>query len=71
MGSILKEVFEFGAVLGCGNNEDIADPGQHEHREWVIDHGLVIYREKLFAHDFGDGIESCPSPTSKDDPLEW
>ena len=39
-------------------NEDIPYPSEHEHRDRVVDHGLIIDRQELLAHALGDGIEA-------------
>ena len=39
----------------------LADPGEHHHRQWIIDHGLVVDGHQLFADAGGDRIEARPS----------
>ena len=39
------EALELLLVVGRGDDGDLADAGQHQHRDRVVDHRLVINRE--------------------------
>ena len=61
---------EFGKareIRGGGDNEDVPDPGQHEHRQGIIDHGLVVDRDQLLADDPGQGVEPGAGTAGQDD----
>lgn len=36
----------------------------------VVNHGFVIYEQKLLAHNFGDSVTPHPSSTGHGDALE-
>ena len=54
--SVAKQPPEPGEVVGGADDEDIADPGQHQGTDGVIDHRLVINGEQLLAHSLCDWI---------------
>ena len=44
-------------VLRRGDDEDVADPGEHQHRDRIIDHRLVVDRQELLVDRAGHRIE--------------
>ena len=58
-----------GQVLRGGDEENVPDAGQHEDRQGIVDHGLVIDRQELFAHHLGNGIEPGPGSSRQNDSL--
>src|SRR5207247_4644221 len=48
--AVAEETLERALVLRAGDDQDVADPGEHERRERVVDHGLVVDRNELLAH---------------------
>lgn len=48
------------------DEQNLADPCQHQHRQGIIDHGLVIDRHELFAHNPGTRMQTGASATGKD-----
>ena len=40
------------------DHEYLADAGQHQRRNRIINHGLVINGQQLLAHTFRDGIQA-------------
>ena len=36
-------------IGGCGDDQDVGDPGEHEGAQGLVDHGLVVERHQLFA----------------------
>src|SRR3954468_16015658 len=39
------------------NDQDLSNIGQHEHREWVVDHRLIEDRQNLFRERDCQGVE--------------
>ena len=39
---VAEQPLETGAVFGGGDDQDLADAGQHVHRQRVVDHRLVV-----------------------------
>ena len=56
--SVAQQTLEPGEVMGRGDDEYLADAGQHQHRDGVIDHGFVKDGEHLLAHPLCYGIEA-------------
>ena len=56
VGAIPEESFESGEVKGRRNDENLPNSREHEHRDGIIDHGLIIDRHELLADALGDGI---------------
>ena len=50
-----------------GYDQDILEPGQHEHRQGVVDHGFVIDGEELLTHYPGDRMEARARSAGEDD----
>src|SRR5690606_764114 len=43
-----------GKVIRCRNDQHFADTCQHEHRDGVVNHRLVVDWQELFRHTEGD-----------------
>jgi hypothetical protein len=56
--AITQQLFKTGGILRCTDDQDIADPCQHQGAERVIDHRLVIDGQQLLADSHGDGVET-------------
>jgi hypothetical protein len=56
-------------IFRSAYDENIANSRQHEDRQRVVDHGLVIDRQELLAYDFCYGIEPGAGAPGKDYPL--
>src|SRR5207248_2763014 len=69
VGPVAQEVAKTGQVLRGGNEQNVADPGQHQRRERVIHHGLVEDGEKLLARDEGQRVEARTGAAREDDTL--
>ncbi len=62
VGPVAEHPLHQGRVLGRGDDQHLADPGQHQGRNRVVDHRLVVDGQELFAdrprHRRG---AACPS----------
>ena len=67
--AVAKELAVEVDVFGTGDDEDLADIGQHEHRERVVDHRLVEDRQELFGDRYGQGVEARALAAGEDDAL--
>ena len=52
-------------VMGRSDDQDVANARQHQGRQRIIDHRLVIDRHQLFRDAFGQRIESCAGPAGQ------
>ena len=56
-------------VLGRGDDRDLAQAGQHQHRQRIVDHRLVVERQQLLRQRMGDRIEPGARAAGEDDAL--
>src|SRR5690606_906202 len=56
-GPVAQEAGELVGVVGGGDDEDVADAGQHQGGQRVVDHRLVVDRDELFGHRLGDRVQ--------------
>jgi hypothetical protein len=57
-------------MRGC-DDQDFTNSREHQSGDWVINHWLVVDRQKLLAHTTGDWPKSRASATCEDDTLHW
>ena len=67
LASVSKKPFEKGSVAWVGDDENVSNPGQHQGRERVVDHGFVIDRHQLLADHESQWVQSGPVPAGEDD----
>ena len=65
--AIAEQPLERRLVLGRRDDQDLAHPGQHEHRERVIDHRLVVDRQKLLGDRERQRMQPRARPAGEDD----
>ena len=46
-------------VVWGGNDKNLAYASQHEHRNGVVNHGLVVDGKQLLRHSLCDGVQTC------------
>ena len=63
--AITQQTLESGQVLRCRDYKNLADTCEHQHRNGVIDHGLIEDGDKLLTHSFCYWIEACAATTCK------
>ena len=56
-GTIFQKTLETGLIFGSRNDENITDPGEHQHADGIVDHRFVIHTEKLFGYAKSDGMK--------------
>ena len=57
LGAVAQKADEGGLILGGCDDQDVLDSREHEHRNGVVDHGLVVYGKQLLGDPSGDGIQ--------------
>ena len=57
--AVAKQALVGGQVVGGGDDKHIADTGQHQHRQRIINHRFVVYRQQLFGHAAGERIQAA------------
>ena len=54
-----------GAILRCGDDEDLPDPRQHKGGDRVVDHRLIVDRQQLLGDPSRDRVETGATPAGK------
>ncbi len=67
--AVTEQLLEARGVLRCGDHEDIADACEHQRAHRVVDHRLVVDRQKLLGHDLRHRVEARAAAPGKDDAL--
>ncbi len=65
--AVAKQSLEHFLLMWRIDHEHLADSGQHQRGQWVIDHRFVVHREQLFAHGTGDRIQPGAGTAGEDD----
>ena len=56
-------------VVGGGDEHDLADAGEHQRRERVVDHRLVVDRQQLLGDDAGHRVQPGAHAAGEDQSL--
>ncbi len=59
-GAIAQNTLELQRIFWRGNDQNVANPGQHQRAERIVDHRLVEDRHKLLRHALGQWVEPSP-----------
>ncbi len=66
---VAQQPFKPGKVVRRGDDEDILDPCEHKGGDGIIDHGFIVYRDKLLGDSFRDRIEAGAGPSGRTIPF--
>ena len=69
MRAVAQEPFKVRQVLRRADDQDVADPGHHQHAQRIVDHGLVVHRQQLLRRDRGQRVQSRARATGKNNAL--
>ena len=67
--TVAQQLREARRVLGRGNEKDVADARQHQRRQRIVDHRLVVHRQQLLGDDLRHRIEPRARSAREDDAL--
>ena len=67
--AVAEQALELVCVLRRGDDEDVTNAREHQRRQRIIDHRLVVDRQDLFAGREREGIEPCARSARENDPL--
>jgi len=60
---------EAGEVVGRRDDQDVADAGQHQHRQGVVHHRLVVHRQQLLAQGQRGRVKPRARAAGENDPF--
>ena len=67
--TVAEQVTEGALVARGRDNQVFADTGEHQRRQRVVDHRLVVDRQQLLAYNGRDRVETGAGAARQDDPL--
>ena len=67
LAAVAEQTLEARRVLRRGDDENVADAREHERRERVVDHGLVVHRQQLLGRDPRERVQPCAGAPGEDD----
>lgn len=65
--TITEQLAVLGQVLRGGDKQNVTDTGQHQHRDRVVDHRLVVDRQQLLGDAESDGVQAGAGAARQDD----
>ncbi len=69
--SIAQQLLKSGDILGCRNNQDIIDAGNHQGGQGIVNHRFVIDRLQLFTGHQGQGVEPGAGAAGEDNSFSY
>ena len=67
LAAITEQALEERQILRRGNQQNLSDARQHEHRQRIVNHRLVIHRHELLAHRDGEWIQPRARASGEND----
>ncbi|MNO89191.1 hypothetical protein D3C76_806680 [compost metagenome] len=67
LAAVAQQLLEAGRVLGRRDDQDLADTGQHQRAERVIDHRLVVDRQQLLGNGQRRGMKAGAGAAGEND----
>ncbi len=67
LAAVAQQVLVLRQVLRGGNQQDVADASEHQHRNRVVGHRLVVDRQELLGYAKGDGVQTGAGASGEDD----
>ena len=67
LGTVAEKTLEQWQIPRCGNEEDFANSGQHQHRQRIVDHRLVVDRQQLLGHRQRNRMQPAAGAAGEDD----
>ena len=65
--AVAEQALELVGVLRRGDDEDVADAGEHQRRQRVVDHRLVVDRDQLLRDAERDRVQPRAGAAGQDD----
>ena len=63
----VEQALEARRIVRRGDDEDVADAREHERRERVVDHGLVVHGQQLLGRDPRERVQPRAGTPGEDD----
>src|SRR5664279_5042274 len=69
LAAVTEQLLKARRILRGGNDQNVANVGEHQCREWIIDHRLVEDRQQLLGHCQCRGMQPAARAAGEDDAL--
>src|SRR5690606_30514462 len=69
LAAVAEDAVERGRILRRGDDEDVADPAEHQGRQRIIDHRLVVDRQELLGDRKRQRMQPRAGAASENDAL--
>ena len=69
LAAVAEQRLEAVLLVRRGDHQDLADAGQHQRRQRVVDHRLVVDRQQLLADRAGQRVQPRAGSAGQDDAL--
>jgi hypothetical protein len=69
--AIAKHLHELVMILWCRDEQDIADTGEHQRAQRIVDHRFVVDGQQLLTDGPGHGIEARARAAGEHDAPAW
>ncbi|MCY1429248.1 hypothetical protein D9M71_451580 [compost metagenome] len=69
LAAVAQQLFVLGQVVRGGNQQDFPNTGEHQHRDRVVDHRLVVDRQQLLGNTQGNGVQASAGAAGEDYPF--
>src|SRR3989475_12967499 len=67
--AVAQQLLEARRVLRRRDDQDVPDAGEHQRRQRVVDHGLVVDRQKLLREHLRHRVKAGSRTAGEDDAL--
>jgi len=67
LAAVAQQVLVLRQILRCRDDQNVADAGEHQHRDRVVGHRLVVDRQELLGYAKGDGVQTGAGASGEDD----
>ena len=67
--AVAQQALEAADVLGRRDQQNVANAGQHQRRQRIVDHRLVVHRQQLLADGARQRIQPRAGAAGQDDPF--
>ena len=71
LAAVTQQLFKARQVLRRADDENVTHAAQHERAQRVVNHGLVIHRQKLLAHGQCGRVQPRAGAAGEDDAFAW
>ena len=69
LAAVAQQTLEVRQIVRRADDQDVADPGHHQHAQRIVDHRLVVHGKQLLRCHRGERVKTGSRATGKNDAL--